>query len=258
MALWRVPHVLGGGGRWKKQHRKIVPLSPYIEKPLNSKVIKGFVPELRSRKCFSCFGIPMFYVYMLWTFYVRFAYLFHGYVTNEGVLHIPQSSNITGTSPSDCLMSYIKKIFFIKWYCNSFPDKYLFYLFIFVASIKKSNILLREMNACVAVEKWWNAVSVCLVWKFQSPVFQIKKKTVAFQIVVCLMNWREIWIWKNILTKKKKIRKNIELVQWKRLDLSPVFHLSKNQNSNIYKVMIINFIITFIHNYLCIEKNPLL
>ena len=34
-------------------------LSPYVEKPFNSKVIKGFVPELRSRKCFSCFGIPM-------------------------------------------------------------------------------------------------------------------------------------------------------------------------------------------------------
>ena len=64
-------------GRLKSQvHR-----SPYIEKPLNSKVIKGFVPELRSRKCFSCFGIPMFYVYMLWTFYVRFAYPYHGYVT---------------------------------------------------------------------------------------------------------------------------------------------------------------------------------
>ena len=34
-------------------------LSPYVEKPLNSKVIKSFVPEQRSRKCFSCFGIPM-------------------------------------------------------------------------------------------------------------------------------------------------------------------------------------------------------
>ena len=65
---------VGGGYRWKSQHRKIVPLSPYVEKPLNSKVIKGFVPELRSRKCFSCFGIPMFYVYMLRTFFVRFTY----------------------------------------------------------------------------------------------------------------------------------------------------------------------------------------
>ena len=49
-------------------------LPPYVEKPFNSKVIKSFVPELRSRKCFSCFGIPMFYVYMLWTLYVRFTY----------------------------------------------------------------------------------------------------------------------------------------------------------------------------------------
>ena len=46
---------------------------PYVE-TLNSKVIKGFVPELRSRYVF--FGIPMFYVYMLWTFYVRFPYLY--------------------------------------------------------------------------------------------------------------------------------------------------------------------------------------
>ena len=45
---------------------------PYVEEPLNSKVIKSFVLELRSHKCFSCFEIPMFYVYMLWTFYVRF------------------------------------------------------------------------------------------------------------------------------------------------------------------------------------------
>ena len=32
---------------------------PYVKKPFNSKVIKSFVLELRSRKCFSCFGIPM-------------------------------------------------------------------------------------------------------------------------------------------------------------------------------------------------------
>ena len=31
-------------------------LSPYVEKPFNSKVIKSFVPELRSRKCFLCSG----------------------------------------------------------------------------------------------------------------------------------------------------------------------------------------------------------
>ena len=54
-----------GGGRWKSQNRKNVFLSPYVEESLNSKIIKSFVPELRSRKCFSCFEIPMFYVYVL-------------------------------------------------------------------------------------------------------------------------------------------------------------------------------------------------
>ena len=29
---------------------------PYVEKPFNSKVIKSFVPELRSRKCFCVSG----------------------------------------------------------------------------------------------------------------------------------------------------------------------------------------------------------
>ena len=71
--LWWVPDVLGG--RWKSQNRKNVYLSPYVEEPLNSKVIKSFVPELRSRKCFSCFEIPMFYVYTSWTFYVRFTHI---------------------------------------------------------------------------------------------------------------------------------------------------------------------------------------
>ena len=68
------------------------------------------------------------------------------------------------------------------------------------------------------------------------------------------MNRREIGIRKNILTnkKKKKKRKNIELVQRKRINLSVVFHNLKNRNSNINKVMILSFIITFIHNFLCI------
>ena len=80
-------------GRWKSQ----VYLSPYVKKPLNSKVIKSFVPELKSHKCFSCFGIPMFYVYVLWTFYVRFTYLYHGYVTLVGPLdciQCPHRANV--------------------------------------------------------------------------------------------------------------------------------------------------------------------
>ena len=62
-----------GEGRWKSQNRKNVYLSPYVEEPLNTKVIKSFLPELRSPKCFSCFEIPMFYIY-IWTLYVRFTH----------------------------------------------------------------------------------------------------------------------------------------------------------------------------------------
>ena len=57
-----------GWGWWKSQNRKNVYLSPYVEEPLNSKVIKKFVPELRSRKCFSCFEIPMFYVIYIYIY----------------------------------------------------------------------------------------------------------------------------------------------------------------------------------------------
>ena len=62
-------------GRWESHKRKNMYRSPYVEEPLKSKVIKSFVPELRSRKCFSCFEIPMYYVYMLWAFYVRFTHM---------------------------------------------------------------------------------------------------------------------------------------------------------------------------------------
>ena len=98
--LWRVPHVLGGC-RWKSQTRKNVYLSPYVEEPLNSKVIKSFVPELRSRKCFSCFEIPMFNVYVIhiWTLYVNFAYLY--------LAMVQKGRENKGCTPSQIILKYI-------------------------------------------------------------------------------------------------------------------------------------------------------
>ena len=57
-----------GGCRWKSHNRKNVYLSFYVEEPLNPKVIKSFVLELRSRKCFSCFEIPIFYVIYIYIY----------------------------------------------------------------------------------------------------------------------------------------------------------------------------------------------
>ena len=62
---------------WKSQNRKNVYLSPYVEEPLNSKVIKRFVHELRSRYVF--FEFRDSYVLSLWTFDVRFTQPYHGY-----------------------------------------------------------------------------------------------------------------------------------------------------------------------------------
>ena len=68
-------------GQMEKSAKKDCVFSPYVEKPFNSKVIKSFVPELRSRKCFSCFRIPILFIctlWTLWTFCVPvWIFLFH-------------------------------------------------------------------------------------------------------------------------------------------------------------------------------------
>ena len=53
-----------GGGADEKARIERLCLSPYVEELLNSKVIKRFVPEQRSRFVFFAFRDPMFYVYM--------------------------------------------------------------------------------------------------------------------------------------------------------------------------------------------------
>ena len=50
-SLGQVSHEMGAG-RWKRQNRRNVYLSPYVEESLNSKVIKSFIPELRNRFVF--------------------------------------------------------------------------------------------------------------------------------------------------------------------------------------------------------------
>ena len=50
-----------GGGRDEKARIERMCISPYVEEPLNSKVIKSFVPEVVT--CFSNFEISMFCLY---------------------------------------------------------------------------------------------------------------------------------------------------------------------------------------------------
>ena len=60
-------------------------LSPYVEKPLNSKIIKSFVPERRSRQVFSCFGIPMLSIYRHYersAYRYEYVYLLYSHIIN--------------------------------------------------------------------------------------------------------------------------------------------------------------------------------
>ena len=64
--------------RWKSQNRKNVYISLYFEEPLNSKVIKSFVPELRSRYVFfefrDSYVLCYIYVYFTSVCYVHFTH----------------------------------------------------------------------------------------------------------------------------------------------------------------------------------------
>ena len=94
---WLSPRPWAGVVRdWKSQNRKNVYLSPYVEEPLNSKLTKSFVPELRSRYvlCIFVFRDPMFYVYVMnipCTFHIAISWLWYNimrriYLTNTSKL----------------------------------------------------------------------------------------------------------------------------------------------------------------------------
>ena len=72
---------------------------PYVE-TFNSKVIKGFIPELRSRWVFFVFRdsyVLYIYIYMIWTFYILFAYIICEFVlTSLAVSPVSCSSDLDG------------------------------------------------------------------------------------------------------------------------------------------------------------------
>ena len=81
VALWRVPHVLwgGGGGHGKVIIERLCISLPYVE-TFNSKVIKGFVPELRSRYVFFVFRDS----YVLCIYVMNILCTFHIFVSGYG------------------------------------------------------------------------------------------------------------------------------------------------------------------------------
>ena len=68
-----VARVVGGGivsiERWY--------LSPYVEKPFNSKVIKSFVPELRSRVFRDSYVLCICVMNILCTFHISVSWVYY-------------------------------------------------------------------------------------------------------------------------------------------------------------------------------------
>ena len=64
----------GAGADEKVSIERMCISLPYIENLFNSKVVKSFVPELRSRKCFHVSGFLCYVIYVRYGHYERFAY----------------------------------------------------------------------------------------------------------------------------------------------------------------------------------------
>ena len=73
------------GRQMKKQNRKNVYLSPYVEEPLNSKVIKGFVPELRCRYVVFKFRDSYVLCYIYIYIYEHYMSILHIAVSGYGI-----------------------------------------------------------------------------------------------------------------------------------------------------------------------------
>ena len=68
-----------GGGDGKASTERFC-LSPYVEKPFNSKVIKIFIPELRSRQVFFVFR-DSYVIYVRYEHPMYISHISNGYVT---------------------------------------------------------------------------------------------------------------------------------------------------------------------------------
>ena len=96
---------VGGGGRWKSQHRKIVPHS-LCRETFNSKVIKGFVPELRSRAFRVSGFLCSMYICYEHSMYVTHIRIWLWYTISSAVTSNYCSSSFEGLWGKCCSVMY--------------------------------------------------------------------------------------------------------------------------------------------------------
>ena len=89
-----VPHLMGGADGKVSIERLCLPLL-MSKNLLNSKAIKSFVPELRSRKHFLCFGIPMLSMYVRYEHSMSISHI-HVWLCDKTRRNDKASFSITG------------------------------------------------------------------------------------------------------------------------------------------------------------------
>ena len=110
-----------GGGRWKSQNRKTAPLSPYVEEPLNSKVIKSFVHEQsfvhEVVTCFSNFEIPTFYLYghSMYVSHIAISWLWYKWIRAQLMLWTLLSSQLWIESYYCCSSAKMTLVWNNQW-----------------------------------------------------------------------------------------------------------------------------------------------
>ena len=110
--------------------------------------------------------------------------------SNEGVLRIPRSSNITGTSPSDCLVSYpghpLGGILILFREAVS--------VFYRLSRLGKCSYFTKIFSPLNSLIGWLVLKNVNLVWVFITKVGLVSGNYSYFQIIVILCFYTIIWL----------------------------------------------------------------
>ena len=158
VGLGQVSHEMGC--RWKSQDRKNVYLSPYVEEPLNSKVIKSFVPEMRSRYVF--FEFRDSYVLSIYIYICTFHISVSGYGTDL----------VESNSLAQILVCFFSHFFYccftvcpkVDIALSVCPNQFFFDLFyVFFESLTSCNFAI--LNAVESSSSFfsWHIESVCVI-----------------------------------------------------------------------------------------------
>ena len=151
-----------------------------------------------------CFGIPMFYVYMLWTFYVRFTYPYHGHVTEEPKSEVKKNRSYLNNRVRLHLYLYLYVscfAFVYVWYTTSFSHQPKLVVFHWILRDSKSPhifMILLRILANLVNDVVWMVSPHPLIFNSSRPF--IKSLGIILSVLI-IVTWNLIIIELELLLK---------------------------------------------------------